>query len=100
MTGRPGTPRSFVFALADGDGGRVTLVPVEAKAKDDPVNRVQIAMQVKYAKHAFPTLPVRPLTVKLFDDGLILFMEFNPSTVATELEIVRSAHYRLVRSPL
>ena len=88
------------IALADGDGGRVTLVPVEAKAKDDPVNRVQIAMQVKYARHAFPALPVRPLTVKLFEDGLILFMEFNPSIIATELEIVRSAHYRLARSPL
>lgn len=32
----------------------ITIVPVEAKARDGPVNRAQIAMQVLYAREAFP----------------------------------------------
>lgn len=87
-------------ALPEGHDGSLTLVPVEAKAKDDPVNRVQIAMQVKYANHAFPGLSVRPLTVKLFEDGVVLFMEFNPTSRAADLTVVRFAHYRLLRPPL
>lgn len=87
-------------ALSGGLDDPLILIPVEAKAKDEPVNRVQIAMQVKYANHAFPGLLVRPLTVKLFADGLVLLMEFNPSTNPADLNIVKSAYYRIVRSPL
>lgn len=77
-----------------GEQGPLTIVPVEAKAKDDPVNRAQIAMQVRYAQHAFPGHPIRPLTVKLFDTGVVLFMEFNVTTSPNELTILRHAHFR------
>jgi hypothetical protein len=77
------------------DRSRLVIVPVEAKAKDDPVNRVQIAMQVRYAMHAYPNLDVRPLTVKLFDDGVILFMEFEPTFEPNDLAILRHTYYRL-----
>lgn len=87
-------------ALSGGLDDPLILIPVEAKAKDEPVNRVQIAMQVKYAHHAFPGLLVRPLTVKLFADGLLLLMEFNPSTNPADLRIVKSAYFRIVREPL
>ena len=87
-------------ALSGGLDDPLIIVPVEAKAKDDPVNRVQIAMQVRYANHEFPGLVVRPLTVKLFEDGLVLFMEFNPSTNAADLKIVKSGYYRMHRPPL
>jgi hypothetical protein len=73
----------------------LTIVPVEAKAKDDPVNRVQIAMQVRYAFHAFPGLPVRPITVKLFETGTILFMEFNSTTDPNGLDVLRYCHFRV-----
>ena len=72
----------------------VTIVPVEAKAKDDPVNRVQIAMQIRYAQHSFPDHPIRPLTVKLFETGLVLMMEFNVTTDPGLLEIVRHQSFR------
>ena len=87
-------------ALSGGLDDPLIIVPVEAKAKDEPVNRVQIAMQVKYANYAFPGLMVRPLTVKLFENGLVLLMEFNPSTTAADLRIVKSGYYRIQRPPL
>lgn len=87
-------------ALSGGLDDPLILVPVEAKGKDEPVNRVQIAMQVKYANHAFPGTFVRPLIVKLFADGLVLIMEFNASTNAADLTIVKSAYYRIQRPPL
>lgn len=87
-------------ALSGGLDDPLILVPVEAKGKDEPVNRVQIAMQVKYANHAFPGTLVRPLIVKLFADGLVLIMEFNASTNAADLTIVKSAYYRIQRPPL
>jgi hypothetical protein len=84
-------------ALSGGLDDPLILIPVEAKAKDEPVNRVLIAMQVKYAHYAFPGLVVRPLTVKLFADGVVLLMEFNPSTEPAELAIVKSAYYQMLR---
>lgn len=76
-------------------GPRLAIIPVEAKAKDDPVNRVQIAMQVKYAFHAFPGFDVRPLTVKMFEDGLLLFMEFAPTIDPVELSVLNFAVYKI-----
>lgn len=87
-------------ALSGGLDDPLIIIPVEAKAKDDPVNRVQIAMQVKYANYAFPGLLVRPLTVKLFEDGRVLLMEFNPSTNPADLKVLKSAYYRIHRPPL
>ena len=71
----------------------LTIVPVEAKAKDDPVNRAQIVMQIRYARHAFPTCSVRPLTVKLFETGLVLFMEFNVTLEPNDLSVVRHQYF-------
>ena len=84
--------------IATGQGD-TTIVPVEAKAKDDPVNRTQITMQIRYAHHAFPGHPVRPLTVKLFETGVVLFMEFNPTTLPNELRIVRHRFLKLRPPP-
>lgn len=83
-------------AVPVGASGPVTIVPVEAKAKDEPINRAQIAMQVIYAQDAFPGYPVRPLTIKLFPDGEILFIEFEDETDPAALEPLRYARYRLV----
>ncbi|HET8773103.1 MAG TPA: hypothetical protein VFP80_04910 [Thermoanaerobaculia bacterium] len=74
----------------------LTIVPIEAKAKDDPVNRVQVIIQTKFAKHAFPDHPCRPVTIKLFEDGRILFMEFNVTDDANALEVVRHRYFRVV----
>jgi hypothetical protein len=84
----------------DPNHGPLTIVPLEAKAKDDPVNRVQIVMQTRYALHAFPGLAIRPLTVKLFEDGLILMMEFNVTEEPNLLQVTRHRHYRLLQPQL
>jgi hypothetical protein len=73
----------------------VTVVPVEAKAKDEPINRAQIAMQIMYAREAFPGHQIRPLTIKLFPSGEILFIEFEDVTDPAALRPVRYARYRL-----
>jgi hypothetical protein len=78
--------------------GSLAIVPVEAKAKDDPVNRVQIAQQIRFAKQWYPGLAIRPITVKLFEDGLILFMEFNPTTDPNELQILHYSHFQIAWS--
>jgi hypothetical protein len=74
----------------------LTIVPIEAKAKDDPVNRVQVVIQTKFARHAFPDHPCRPVTVKLFEDGRILFMEFNVTDEANALAVVRHRYFRVI----
>lgn len=84
-----------VAVVGSGATQKLVIVPVEAKAKDDPVNRAQIVMQIHYAHHAYPGLAARPLTVKLFEDGVILFMEFAPTVKHNELCVVRHAYYRL-----
>ena len=74
----------------------LTIVPIEAKAKDEPVNRVQVITQIKFAQYVFPTHQVRPVTVKLFDDGRILFMEFNVTNDPNELGVVRHRYFRVI----
>lgn len=74
----------------------ITIVPVEAKAKDEPVNRAQIAMQIMYAREAFPRYAIRPLTIKLFPDGEILFMEFADEIRTADLAPIAYARYRLI----
>lgn len=74
---------------------RLAIVPVEAKARNDPVNRAQIASQIRFAQHEYPGLAVRPVAIKLFGDGTLLFMEFNATTQPNELLLQRFAHYRL-----
>jgi len=77
----------------------VAIVPVEAKAKDEPINRAQIVMQILYARAAFPGLLIRPITIKLFEDGEILFIEFADEIRPALLAPVAFARYRLVASP-
>jgi hypothetical protein len=74
----------------------ITIIPVEAKAKDEPINRAQIAMQILYAHEAFPGHPVRPLTIKLFPDGELLFIEFADEISPAALSAIAFARYRLV----
>ena len=82
-------------AVEHGYDGPLTIVPVEAKAKHDPISRTQVVTQTRYAEHVFPGHPIRPLTVKLFETGEILFMEFNVTKLPNELRVVRHAFYRL-----
>jgi len=71
------------------------IFPIEAKAADEPVNRVQISAMVIYCAEYFPGHEIRPLAIKLDYDSLIHFLEFNPSPEAANLKIVKSCGYRL-----
>jgi len=73
----------------------ITIVPVEAKGKDEPINRAQIVMQIIYARSAFPGHPIRPITIKLFETGEILFIEFADVVEPAALVSIRSARYAL-----
>ena len=74
------------------------IFPIEAKAADEPVNRVQISAMVIYCAEYFPGHEIRPLAIKLDYDSLIHFLEFNPSGTAADLKIVKSCGYRLTLS--
>jgi hypothetical protein len=71
------------------------VVPVEAKAVADPVNRVQIAAMVAFAGAYFPRHDVRPLAAKVDDEGLLHILEFNATTEPADLQVLRSSCYRL-----
>lgn len=83
-------------AVPHGADAPITIVPVEAKAKDEPINRVQIVTQVMYAREAFPGHPIRPLTIKLFESGDILFIEFDAVIDPAALRPRRYSKYKLV----
>ena len=83
-------------ALRDDDSP--IIFPIEAKAADEAVNWVQVAAQVMYSEQYFPGYAIRPIAMKLDYDSLIHFLEFNVTTDAKKLKIIRSATYRLTVS--
>jgi hypothetical protein len=85
-------------AVAVRDDEVPVMIPIEAKAVGDPVNRVQIATQVAFVKQYFPDHEIRPISIKVDREGLLNLLEFVPTTVASEVEVVRSARYRLMLS--
>lgn len=71
------------------------IFPIEAKAAPDSINRVQISMQVQFARQYFPGYAVRPLAVKIDDDGLIHCLEFNDEATPANSLVLRRSVYRL-----
>ncbi|MDN7604926.1 hypothetical protein [Burkholderia gladioli] len=71
------------------------IFPIEAKAADEAVNRVQISAMVQYCREYFPGHEVRPLAIKLDYASVIHFLEFNDAVEPAELKILRSGGYRL-----
>ncbi|MYS47381.1 hypothetical protein GTY23_40655 [Streptomyces sp. SID5998] len=70
-----------------------TIVPIEAKAVADAVNRVQICAMVSFCEVYFPGHAVRPLAIKVDHDSLVHVLEFNATENAADLTILRSATY-------
>jgi hypothetical protein len=80
-------------ALRDDD---VPVVfPLEAKAADEVINRVQVATAVAYCQTYFPGHEIRPIVIKLTYDGVLHFLEFRATTTLAGLRIVHSCGYRL-----
>lgn len=71
------------------------VFPIEAKAVADSINRVQVAAQVKFALQYFPGLEVRPIAIKVDDEGLIHMIEFTADPEPANLRIVQRATYKL-----
>jgi len=71
------------------------VFPIEAKATDEVINRVQVATAVAYCQTYFPGHEIRPIVVKLTTDGVIHFLEFRPTTSLPGLRVVQSCGYRL-----
>jgi hypothetical protein len=85
------------IALRDDD--IPVVFPLEAKAADEVINRVQIATSVAYCETYFPGHEIRPIAVKLTYDGIVHFLEFRPTTALAGLRVVHSIGYRLNLSP-
>ncbi len=80
-------------ALRDDD---VPVVfPIEAKAADEVINRVQVATAVAYCQTYFPGHEIRPIVVKLTYDGILHFLEFRATTALAGLRVIHSCGYRL-----
>jgi hypothetical protein len=75
------------------------VFPIEAKAADEVINRVQIATAVAYCETYFIGHEIRPIVVKLTYDGVLHFLEFRATTSLPGLRIVSSHGYRLNLSP-
>lgn len=76
------------------------VFPIEAKAADEVVNRVQIATAVAYCETYFAGHEIRPIVVKLTYDGVLHFLEFRATTSLPGLRILNSHGYRLNLSPM
>jgi len=71
------------------------VFPLEAKAAEEVINRVQVATAVAYCETYFPGHEIRPIVVKLTYDGVLHFLEFRPTTVLAGLRVIHSVGYRL-----
>ena len=69
---------------------------VEAKGRNEPINRVQIVTQIIYARDQFPGHPIRALVIKALDSGELLFVEFANEIVPSALSPIRFEKYRLL----
>jgi hypothetical protein len=85
------------IALRDDD--TPVVFPIEAKAADEVINRVQIASAVAYCETYFVGHEIRPIVVKLTYDGVLHFLEFRATTSLPGLRILSSHGYRLNLSP-
>lgn len=75
------------------------VFPIEAKAADEVINRVQVATAVAYCETYFVGHEIRPIVVKLTYDGVLHFLEFRATTSLSGLRIINSHGYRLNLSP-
>lgn len=75
------------------------VFPIEAKAADEVVNRVQVATAVAYCETYFVGHEIRPIVVKLTYDGVLHFLEFRATTSLAGLRILHSHGYKLNLSP-
>lgn len=80
-------------AMRDDDAP--VVFPIEAKAADEVINRVQIATAVAYCETYFPRHEIRPIVVKLTYDGVLHFLEFRATTALAGLRVINSCGYRL-----
>jgi len=71
------------------------VFPIEAKAADEVINRVQIATAVAYCQTYFPGHQIRPIVIKLTYDGVMHFLEFRSTTALAGLRAINSCGYRL-----
>lgn len=79
--------------------GQWFCIPIEAKPASlkDQLNRVQISSMVAYAEQEYPGLAVRPLGVKVLDDGSMVFVEFTATSDPLKLQTRSYKRYRLFR---
>ena len=71
------------------------VFPIEAKAREDAVNKVQIAAQVQFARQYFPAYQIRPLAIKVDGQGLVHFIEFTNEPEPNDLNIIRRSTYKI-----
>ena len=77
------------------DDENPVIFPIEAKAADEAVNRVQISTMVTFCLEFFPGNEIRPIAIKLDYDSVIHFIEFNTTEIPAELSVVHAASYKL-----
>jgi hypothetical protein len=71
------------------------VFPLEAKAADEVINRVQISTAVAYCETYFAGHEIRPIVIKVTYDGVFHFLEFRNTTVLAGLRVIHSHGYRL-----
>ncbi len=71
------------------------IVPIEAKAVADAVNRVQICAMTSFCAEYFPEHQVRPIAIKVDYGSIVHVLEFNATAAAADLTLLRSAAYSI-----
>ena len=79
------------------EDGNWAVLPIEGKVGVERLGVVQVRALSLFAREQFPDLKVRPLGIKLLNDGTLLFVEFNEQTDFDSVAARRYKRYELVR---
>lgn len=83
-----------VYVGLDGAGSHFVL-PLQAKAGNDRLGRVQIEQDLAMCQEKFPTLECRPLAAQFLSGGAVALFEFIIG-MSGDLEVRQERHYQLV----
>ena len=73
--------------------GEQSVIPIQAKGKNDPIGMGQVEQDFSLCNSKFPTLVCRPIAAQLIEDDLVALIEFE--WINNQISIRDERHYWL-----
>jgi len=77
-----------------GKSGDQSIIPVQAKAGNDRIGRIQLEQDIAFCRNRFPNLICRPVAAQFSADDVIAMFELT--IVEDDVRIIDERHYKLV----